>query len=81
MASGLSYIQGHYHINDLCQPEAVAVGDMSCVPWWLTGSLNLKAIYSTVFHLKCSVSADKWVSEKSGFFILIISTDTVSNKK
>ena len=32
MASGLSYLQGHYHTNELCQPEAVAVGDdMSCV--------------------------------------------------
>jgi len=32
MACGLSYLQGHYHTNELCQPEAVAVGDgMSCV--------------------------------------------------
>jgi len=31
MASGLSYLQGHYHTNELCQPEAVAVGDLSCV--------------------------------------------------
>jgi hypothetical protein len=47
--------------------------------WWLAGSLNLEAIYNTVFHLGCSVSADKWVSEKSSFFIIIISTDSIKS--
>jgi len=56
MASGLSYIQGHYHTNELCQLEEVAVGDMSCVSTLVVNSViefesNIQ--YSFSFEMFC----------------------------